>query len=420
MFLPSSRTLLRICIGLFYASLCVEPLLATSSLSSSPVSLKSLNDHVTLDNGIVSFSVLSKSGDILDLRYSGQQIFAEPGYLDWQSNGNNHLGSGSLAIISDPAKNGGEMAEICISQSGAGNSRSPFDIELHYVLRRGESGLDCFVVFAHPKNYPAGSLGQARWVLRLNDNVFDFINIDEQRRRVMPPSSTPSKILGPKESMQFTEGPFKGFITDKYHFFVDVGDHFVHGWTGTLTKIGCWIVYGSNEAQNGGPTKQTNSAHFGRMLFKIITCGHYGSGSVSVAAGEEWRKVYGPWMLYLNSGKENNALWEDAKAKAVLLRATWPPIWMHHPDFTPAEQRGTVTGRITLSDGQQPGVSASGAWVGLAAPSPDWQKQANGYQFWTHVAADGNFTIPAIRPGDYTLYSFANGVMDEGSSGSQN
>lgn len=370
-------------------------------------------DRVTLENGKVSFSVLKKNGNILDLKYAGRSILSEQGYLDWQSRGNNHIENGTLSILSDPSANGGEIAEICVSQSGEGNVRAPFDVELHYVIRRGESGLDCFVLFGHRKEYPAGELGQARWVLRLDDTVFDFINIDDQRRRPMPSSSTPAKILGPKESSQFTEGPFKGFITDKYHFFTDIGEHFVHGWSGTSSGIGCWIVYGSNEAQNGGPTKQANSAHFGRMLFKIITCGHYGSGGVTVATGEEWRKVYGPWMLYLNSGKENNALWEDAKVMASSLCACWPPDWMHHPAFVPASCRGTVKGVLRITDQQDLRASAMNAWVGLAAPSPDWQKQAKDYQFWVRAGKDGSFTIPSVRPGDYTLYCFTEGVMDE-------
>jgi rhamnogalacturonan endolyase len=381
--------------------------------STQPVSLAQANDHVTVGNGIVSFEVVKTNGNIRDLKYGSVSILAEPGYLDWISGGNNHIGNGEFAVVTDPQKNGGEMCEVSITQKYAPGGKSPFDVELHYVLLRGDSGLYSFVVFSHAKDYPAGGIGQSRWVLRLDDKVFDFINVDEKRRRVMPPSNTPAKILGPKESSQFTEGPFKGFITDKYHFFVDVGDHFFHGWTSTQKHIGCWIVYGSNEAQNGGPTKQTNSAHFGRMLFKIITCGHYGGNTESVAAGQEWRKIYGPWMLYLNSGGNNDALWADAKKQAEKQRAAWPLAWMKHPEFPLAAMRGTVRGQLHIGDPQDAMTSPANAWVGLAAPEPDWQKQSNGYQFWVHADKDGSFVIPNVRAGDYTLYAFTDGVMDE-------
>jgi rhamnogalacturonan endolyase len=383
------------------------------TFDAPPVTLADQGDHVTMSNGLVSFAITKTNGNINALKYHGTSILAEPGYLDWVANGNQHIGAGRFTVVSDPAANNGDSAEISIAQIFAGQG-APFDVEMHYILRRGESGLYCFVVFHHAAAYPAGSIGQSRWVLRLDDKVFDFINVDDQRRFEMPPSDTPTKQLGPKESMMFTDGPFKGQITDKYHFFADAGDHFVHGWISTQKQIGCWVVYGSTESQNGGPTKQHNTAHFGRMLFKILTCGHYGSGSgVQVAAGQEWRKIYGPWMLYLDSGGDKDALWADAKKQAAYLRATWPPAWMHHPEFPLAAQRGTVTGQLKITDPQDPTASPANGWVGLAAPSPDWQKQGLGYQFWVHMTADGSFTIPNVRTGDYTLYAFTNGVMDE-------
>jgi rhamnogalacturonan endolyase len=382
-------------------------------LDSSPVALADQGDHVTLSNGIISFAITKSNGNIDALKYNGTSILAEPGYLDWVADGNHHIGGGQFAVVVSPTANNGGMAEVSILQKFNGQG-SPFDVDLHYVLGRGDSGLYCFVVLHHAASYPEGGIGQMRWVLRLDDKVFDFINVDDQRRWEMPPADAPTQQLGPKESMMITDGPFKGMITDKYHFFADAGDHFVHGWISTQKQIGCWIAYGSTESQNGGPTKQHNTAHFGRMLFKIVTCGHYGSGSgVDVAAGQEWTKIYGPWMLYLNSGGDKDALWAGAKKAAAFLRQTWPPAWMHHPAFPSVAERGSVTGKLVIHDPQDSAASPANAWVGLAAPSPDWQKQGMGYQFWVHAGADGSFSIPNVRSGNYTLYAFTNGVMDE-------
>ena len=211
----------------------------------------------------------------------------------------------------------------------------------------------------------------------------------------------------------FTDGPFKGEVTDKYHWFVDAGDHYVHGWSGTKSELGAWLLHGSNEAQNGGPTKQHNAAHFGRMLLRVLTCGHYGAAGIGVAAGEEWNKFYGPWMLYVNSGGSPDALWADAKNKAAAERAAWPLPWIHHALYPQENERGTVRGKITLQDSQDASLTLKDAWVGLAAPEPDWQQQSKGYQYWVHAGTDGTFTIPHVRTGDYTLYAFADGVMEE-------
>jgi len=379
---------------------------------NQPVTVHDDRDRIAFDNGIVSFDVLKTNGNFESLRYRGASILASPGYLDWVASRNYHIQRGVCTLITDPSENGGAMAEISIVQKYAGTG-FPFDVEIHYVLRRGDSGPYVFVIFSHHKGYPIGDFAQSRWVLNLNDSVFDFINDDAQRRFVMPPSDTPTKALGPKESLMFTEGPFKGQITDKYHFYVDSGDSFFYGWTGTESRLGCWVVFGSNEAQNGGPTKQHNAAQFGRLLFKIITCTHYGASGIHVDADQEWQKIYGPWMLYLNHADSNDDLWADAQKKSDQERAAWPLAWMHNPAYPLADQRGTVSGQLQINDPQDTLASPANAWVGLAAPSPDWQQQSDGYQFWVHADKDGNFQIPAVRPGHYTLYAFVDGVMDQ-------
>jgi rhamnogalacturonan endolyase len=373
------------------------------------VTLRDAADRVTLSNALVAFDVVKANGDFENLTYRGESLLAEPGYLDWIGPKNNHIGKGAFKVVSATP----DQAEVSVTQRYGPGISSPFDVEIHYLLRAGDAGPHVFVVFSHHKGYPEGGVGQSRWVLRLSDKVFNFINIDEDRRYVMPPSDTPTKQLGPKESLMYTDGPFKGQITDKYHCYVDSGDHFFHGWTGTESRLGCWVITGSNESQNGGPTKQHNDAQFGRLLFKILVCGHYGAAGVHVGADEEWQKMYGPWMLYMNHAETNDDLWKDAKRKAEEERAAWPLAFVHHPAYPLAGERGAVTGQLRISDPQDASASPANAWVGLAAAAPSWQQQADGYQFWVHADATGHFSIPAVRPGTYTLYAFTNGVMDE-------
>jgi rhamnogalacturonan endolyase len=64
--------------------------------------------------------------------------------------------------------------------------------------------------------------------------------------------------------------------------------------------------------------------------------------------------------------------------------------------------------------------------IGLTAaeyvsPRPDtqpkaiinWQRDAKFYQFWTKGNGDGSFEIEKVRPGNYTLYAFTDGVLGE-------
>lgn len=46
---------------------------------------------------------------------------------------------------------------------------------------------------------------------------------------------------------------------------------------------------------------------------------HYGTPATLIQ-GEDWSKIYGPYLLYVNSGPSNAALWADAKARAANVR----------------------------------------------------------------------------------------------------
>ncbi|HVU36689.1 MAG TPA: polysaccharide lyase family protein [Opitutaceae bacterium] len=377
---------------------------------------------IVLANGILSAEIAKANGNVLSVVYRGTSVLASPGYLNLHSGDDDsdfkdhastyaRLRDGQCTVAVDPRSNGGALADIGIRQKSLGADQ-PFGVEIHYALRRGESGLYAYLVVSHAKDAPPGAITQIRWLLRLKDSLFDEVAIDDHRRWVMPPSDTPTRPLGPKESLLVTAGPFKGDIVDKYHDFVDAGDHYVHGWIGRQQRLGCWIISGSTEDQNGGPTKQYNTAHFPRILMKIFSCTHYGAAPVAVGR-EAWQKFYGPCLLYFNSGGGADALWADAKARAEAERAAWPYAWVHNPLYPLAADRGAVTGRLVVTDPQAPTASAAGAWVGLAAPAPDWQQQSDNYQYWVRADAEGRFTIPNVRPGTYTLYAFVGGVMDQ-------
>jgi rhamnogalacturonan endolyase len=369
---------------------------------------------VVLTSGPVTAEIAKASGDILSFKFNGKNFFTGASYVDWVAGGNNHI-RGDFSVKVDPKTNGGEMAEVVVCQKYGGQGFA-CDVELHHVMRKGETGIYSFVIFTHRKEYPDCGIGQARQVFRPDGNTFDYIAVDDQRRRIMPPPETPSKVLGPKEASIVTDGPFKGFIEDKYHWFADAGEHFVHGWASRKENVGVWILYGSNESRNGGPTKQHNTTHGGPTLLHILFCGHYGSGGVDVKAGQEWRQIYGPWMLYVNTGSSVDAMWGDAKKKASVEKAAWPYSWMKNDLYPLESARGAVTGTLRIADPQDSKASPANAWVGLAQPLSsglEWQKQGKDYQFWVRADNKGHFSIPHVRAGTYTLYAFVDGVMDE-------
>jgi rhamnogalacturonan endolyase len=148
------------------------------------------------------------------------------------------------------------------------------------------------------------------------------------------------------------------------------------------------------------------------VLLGMLLGGHFGSGGLRFEDGEPWDKVYGPLFVYLNHGPSVEALWQDARRRARAEAARWPYPWLKH-DAYPVE-RGTVTGRVRLSEGGGTGPArVEGAWAILSPPGEDWTQSSKGYDFWTRVDGQGRFTLPKVRPGRYTLFlSRANQFQD--------
>src|SRR5258708_3130309 len=108
------------------------------------------------------------------------------------------------------------------------------------------------------------------------------------------------------------------------------------------------------------------------------------SSSTSVAAGEAWKKMYGPYLIYLNSCPAGaDACWADAQARAQADQASWPFSWLRgNAEYPQDPDRGTVTGSFLVQDPLKPDLTGAGAWVGLAHPDTEgnWQFESKGYE----------------------------------------
>lgn len=73
----------------------------------------------------------------------------------------------------------------------------------------------------------------------------------------------------------------------------------------------------------------------------------------SFAAGESWKKVLGPVFIYLNSAPSAtpaSSLWQNAQAQVTTEMTAWPYSWPASTDFSKAAERGSVCGRLLVSD----------------------------------------------------------------------
>lgn len=413
-------------------------LLASSLALADKVSLREESGSYTLSNGIVEGRIAKDSGDLVSLRYRGIQMLGSgsghPGAY-WSHSARGPRVTDKVTI--DPGSNGGERAEVSIKGisngkamgSGPGGS-AVCDIEIRYALDAKTSGIYTYCIFSHAANYPYTAIGEARFAAKLND-IFDWMSIDAMRNKLMISATdwNQGQTLNMKEVRLMRTGIDKGQVEHKYDYSAVQFDIPAYGWSSTKEHVGFWFINPSMEYLSGGATKLELTGHrdvnegAAPVLLNYWRGSHYGGSICDISRGEIWDKVIGPFLIYCNSGPTPDAMWKEALAQAEAQSAAWPYVWVNGVDYPHAQQRGTVQGKLVLHDvGEE---KFPHLLVGLAHPdypswswrgdqiNVDWQQDAKHYEFWVKGNADGNFRIPNVRPGVYTLHAIADNVLGE-------
>jgi rhamnogalacturonan endolyase len=401
------------------------------------------DDLIAVANGLLRIEIEKRSGRIVQLMYYGVDLLGSTGGKGAGSKGGYwsiaptqpRLGSCDAAcLLVDPAKNGGAYAVVSCRRSYDGRSDAvPLDYDLRYALFRGQSDLYLYSIWHHENGYPAISINMGRFALKLNPEVFDMLIVDSFRQRVMPTSEDWAKGLKTdlKEARLLTTGKHSGEIEHKYAYAAALFDTPAYGWASTAKGIGIWMINPSTEYIAGGATKVELTGHLdGKAqarptLLNIWNGPHYGGSSLVLDADEMWTKVVGPFVLYCNSGSDGVGLWNDALVVAADEKARWPYSWAADSAYPPKERRGIVSGRIVVNDPIVRQSDLKNLRIGLTSPDyrvksatgkhgkVDWQRDGKHYQFWVNADSSGSFSVPNVRPGNYTFHVIADGVLGE-------
>jgi rhamnogalacturonan endolyase len=375
---------------------------------------------VVLDNGTVRATMMKSNAKVTSLLYNGRQMLATDRQIYFSMDGGSSYEQPSNCVYSVKIATP-DIVDISLKHFYT-NQPHAFDIDIHYVLRRGNSGLYVYAILDHPSNYPATGVSEWRMVWWMPHDATNFlmerIYVDALRNWEMPSVYDLSQAQSTSiaEIIYLTTGVRAGRYDGKYEYSANYYDTATWGHASNVNDVGAWLVFGSHEYFNDGSTKQDLTSASG-IIHVHFGMNHYNGSSTSVAAGECWSKFFGPYLLYLNSGLGGGyALWADAQAQVDAEAGAWPYAWLTDNDLYPlSDARGAVTGHFLVSDALKPDVTGASAWVGLAQPDPggNWQFESKHYQYWVKADDNGSFTIPNVRPGTYTLYAFVSGAVGE-------
>ncbi|GKB78623.1 probable rhamnogalacturonate lyase B, partial [Tanacetum coccineum] len=312
------------------------------------------------------------------------------------------------------------------SQEG---KHAPLKIDKRFVLLRGSSGFYSYAIYEHLEGWPGFNLPETRIVFKLRKDKFHYMAMSDDRQRYMPlpddRSSNRSKPLAFPEAVLLVdplEPEFKGEVDDKYQYSCETKDLKVHGWICTDPAVGFWQITPSNEFRTGGPTKQELTSHVGPTNLAMFVSAHYGGSDLVIKfdEGEQWKKVFGPVFMYLNSnskGEDPLTLWKDAKNQMLKEVGKWPYSFPASTDFHQGEKRGMISGRLLVRDRfiSDKKIPAKGANIGVAPPGDpgSWQRENKGYQFWTKTDDQGRFFIKNILAGTYDIYAWVHGFIGD-------
>lgn len=376
------------------------------------VKLTFKDGKAVMDNGIIVATVDTAGARVVSLKYDGKELMGEVYFSTGGGTGYERPWHCEYSVtVQTP-----EMVDIsCKRVYLAGKDRRAWDIDVHYVLRRGMSGLYSYVILDHKAEYP--DAGEAEWrTVYKTAGLFEKIYADDIRHWQMPDGNDwkASKSTSIGEARLMTTGPRAGKYECKYEYAVEYKTAGAYGHASDKNNLGAWIIPGGCDWLNDGPMKADLAPAAG-IIHLHLNSNHFGGTGFLAKQGEAWSKIYGPWLIYFNNKKGADACWADAKKQGEVEMAAWPYKWLDN-ELYQIRERSDVKGRFLADDAIKGKLSTEGAWVGLARPEKEyghWQYQAKWYQYWTKAEKDGTFVIKGVRPGNYTLYAFTKGAVGE-------
>lgn len=377
---------------------CIALLVSASLFAAEEkVSLSVSGLAATLDNGLVKFvfgadasakSVIKNGVNLVEnLSGAGRDPSRiRSFYLDYHSRGVTHFNPEALKVIEDT----GERAHIAWTEKNG-----KIYLEYHLVMTKGESGLYSYVIARNTTDKEV-LVSELRTIYRFNSALMNHLYTANG-------TSTP-QLYGDLEKMPLVQDETWKLPDGKVYSKYDLVDYQRKNefWGSFGGGYGAWFIPVNHDYFSGGPLKQDLMVHQDAIILNYMTGAHMGTPDMMAQPG--WEKLYGPWQLYVNQGKDE-AVIADAREHAKLQKAKWPFNWVSEKLYP--LQRGEISGRINGRSGEILNVVVSPV-------RGDPELQTKGYLYHAQTDANGKFIISSIRPGSYALTIYSQNGIEQG------
>src|SRR6516162_1723852 len=178
---------------------------------------------VTMANGIVTAKIKISTAQILQLTYNGFQVTdggtSGTSAFYWQGSSGS---SDTMATIVDPSTNGGDSAEIQLTDNYL-NSGANANAYRYFAMFRGSPGIYVAQAMWHMTNMPAGGVGIPSLTCKLGSDIFNWLGQDSGRNLLMPRIADLNAAVGginsaPKEVTLLVQGQLAGRFDCKYDY----------------------------------------------------------------------------------------------------------------------------------------------------------------------------------------------------------
>ncbi|MDE6652772.1 MAG: hypothetical protein K2K37_00070, partial [Muribaculaceae bacterium] len=318
-------------------------LVGMAAAAQDAATVKVSGMSATLDNGLIKIRI-GTNGRVNYLKPSNGSVnlLSDNGiYFDYTATANAALNPDKLEVV----RESDDLVEVLYS-----NTKGDILWQQGYILRKGVKGVYTYVIAKGTPTSSSVSVREARVCTRLSASFLDGY-VDEQMQGPIPSNSEMAEVESSHQIQDATYEMPDGTIYTKYNWAQFIASDHFHGLMNT--RHGVWNIPVSYEWLNGGPMRQELTVHAtskSPITIQMLQGEHLGGAAQSYDDGE--RQIFGPMLIYVNSGDSREEMIEDARRTAAEQQAQWPYQWFDN-ELYPIE-RGTVRGTVKVSGHSQP------------------------------------------------------------------